>query len=97
MKYKAIPIAINRWYPETFKVFRSLIPIPNPIPKIGDIKGEISMAPIITAGEFKSSPSEAINIEHIKSQALAPFISLLLFILIMVPSLSKPFFRSNRL
>ena len=35
------------------------MPKERPIPKIGDIEGEISIAPIITAVELVSKPIEA--------------------------------------
>ena len=44
----------------------SVVPTAKPTPTIGPIKGEISMAPIITAVEFTFSPILAINIEKIK-------------------------------
>ena len=43
-----------------------------PIPKIGPIKGEISMAPITTAVEFAFKPMEATNTAKIRIQAVAP-------------------------
>jgi hypothetical protein len=51
---------------------RSLIPRPNPIPIIGPIKGDINIAPIITAVEFTFSPSEAIKMAKIRIQRLVP-------------------------
>ena len=50
----------------------SLIAIDIPIPKIGPIKGEISIAPITTAVEFALRPIDATKIEQIKIQAVAP-------------------------
>ena len=43
-----------------------------PIPTIGPISGEISMAPIITAVELTFRPIDAMNIAHAKIQRLAP-------------------------
>ena len=37
---------------------------------MGPIKGEISIAPIMTAGELLINPIEATKIEHIKIQIL---------------------------
>ena len=48
----------------------SLIPIESPTPKIGPIRGEISMAPITTAVELVFRPIEATSIEKIKIQAV---------------------------
>ncbi len=48
----------------------SLIPMENPIPRIGPIKGEISMAPITTAVELTFKPMEAIKIEKTKIHAV---------------------------
>ena len=39
---------------------------------IGPIKGEINMAPMITAVELTFSPSEAIKVAKIKTQRLVP-------------------------
>ena len=41
-----------------------------PTPSIGDIKGEISMAPIITAVEFVSRPMDASTVEQTSIQRL---------------------------
>ena len=49
------------------KVSMSFIAMDKPIPKIGPIKGEISIAPITTAVEFALSPIEATKIEQIKN------------------------------
>ena len=43
-----------------------------PIPTIGPISGEISMAPITTAVELTFRPIDAMNIAHAKIQILAP-------------------------
>ena len=50
----------------------SLIPNPKPRPKIGPIKGEINIAPIITGIELTFRPTEAIIIAIAKIQALGP-------------------------
>jgi len=44
----------------------SLVPNAKPVPRIGPISGAISMAPIITAGEFKLRPMDAMKIEQIR-------------------------------
>ena len=43
-----------------------------PIPKIGPISGEISIAPITTAVEFAFKPIEATKTAKIRIQAVAP-------------------------
>jgi hypothetical protein len=43
-----------------------------PTPNIGDIKGEISIAPMMTAVEFVSKPSDASKAAHNKIQRLYP-------------------------
>ena len=53
--------------------FRSAIPIPKPIPMIGPISGEMSMAPIMTAVELTLSPKEATKIARISIHKGAPW------------------------
>ena len=48
------------------------MPIPRPIPMIGPMSGEISMAPIITAGEFTFNPSEAMKMAQMSTHKLLP-------------------------
>ena len=43
-----------------------------PIPKIGDINGEINMAPMITAVEFTFNPMDAIKIAKIRIHRFGP-------------------------
>ena len=50
------------------------------------IKGEINMAPIITAVELTFKPTDAIIIENAKIQILAPLKSMLEAILLIVSS-----------
>ena len=54
----------------------TLIAIDKPNPKIGPIRGEISIAPITTGIEFAFKPTDATNIEHIKIQAVGPLIEI---------------------
>jgi len=51
---------------------KSAIPRANPIPMIGPISGEISIAPIITAVELTFKPKDAINTAKISIQRLEP-------------------------
>ena len=59
-------IIVERFISDFFNVSMSFIAIDIPIPKMGPIKGEISMAPITTAVEFAFNPIEATNIAKIK-------------------------------
>ncbi len=54
--------------------FESTVATPYPIPIIEPIKGEINIAPIITATEFIFKPIEAIIIAHINIIKLEPYI-----------------------
>ena len=49
------------------------MPTAKPIPMIGPIKGEMSMAPIITAVELIFKPNEAMKIAKISTQRFAPW------------------------
>ena len=80
---------------DDFKVSMSLIPIEKPIPRIGPISGEISMAPITTAVELTFKPMEAIKIEKTKIQAVCPFIEIPSLIFLAVVSRSVSFFMSK--
>jgi hypothetical protein len=51
---------------------------------MGDIKGEISMAPMITAVELVSSPMEARRAEQIINHTLVPLIPIPTVILFAV-------------
>ena len=48
------------------------MPTAKPIPMIGPIKGEMSMAPIITAVELTFKPNEAMKIAKISTQRFVP-------------------------
>src|SRR5574344_1394002 len=56
----AIVIMMRRLLTAVFRSFASLIPSESPIPKIGPISGEISMAPIMTGIELTLSPMDAM-------------------------------------
>ena len=51
---------------------KSLIPTPNPMPMIGPMRGEINMAPMMTAAELVFSPKEATKMAKIRIHRLAP-------------------------
>ena len=52
--------ATPRFLKERFKSSKSLMPAAIPIPMIGPIKGEINMAPMMTAVELTFRPTEAL-------------------------------------
>ena len=60
------------------------MPTANPMPMIGPINGEISMAPIITAVELTFSPNDAIRMAKISTQRFAPWKVTPLLICLMV-------------
>ena len=57
-----------------------------PIPRIGPIKGEISMAPITTAVESAFKPIEATKTAKIRIQAVAPLKGISAFMASIVAS-----------
>ena len=81
---------------ERLSSLTSFVPAERPIPIMGPIRGEISIAPIITAVEFTLSPIEAINIEQIKIQILGPLKTILLVTSLIVPSKLVPSRMLNR-
>ena len=50
----------------------SLVPSARPIPMIGPIRGEMSIAPIMTAVELMFSPTEAMITEKARIHTLGP-------------------------
>ena len=71
-----------------FSVSISFVAMERPTPKMGPIKGDISMAPITTAVELAFSPTEHTKIEQIKIHAVAPLIEISAFIAEIVASRS---------
>ena len=65
-------VATAKFFAARFNSSRSLVPTANPIPMIGPMRGEMSMAPIITAVELTFSPSDAMNMAKISTHRLAP-------------------------
>ena len=51
---------------------KSYIPAPKPMPVIGPMSGEISIAPMMTAAELVFKPSEATRTAITRIQSLAP-------------------------
>ncbi len=62
----------------------------NPIPNIGPIKGDISIAPITTALELTFNPIDAIRIENTNIHAVCPLMEIPSLIVLAVASLSVP-------
>jgi hypothetical protein len=60
----------------------------NPIPKIGPINGDISMAPITTAVELTFKPIDAIKIDNTRIQAVWPLMEIPSLMVLAVASLS---------
>ena len=48
------------------------MPTASPMPMIGPIRGDISMAPMITAVELTFSPNDAMKMAKISTHRLAP-------------------------
>src|SRR5690606_18642314 len=57
-----------KFFTERLRVSISLMAKDSPIPSIGPINGDISIAPITTAVELALSPTEAIKIEQMRIQ-----------------------------
>ena len=60
------------FFKPTFTRLKSLIPRPKPMPMIGPMSGEMSMAPIITATELVLRPKEATNIAKMRISSWEP-------------------------
>ena len=74
-KYKKLAprltkVAIIKFRIEWRNMSLSCMPTESPKPRIGDISGEINIAPMITAVELVSNPIDANNAEQISSQTL---------------------------
>ena len=80
---------------DAHNVFLSLIPMDKPIPKIGDIKGEINMAPMMTAGELTFKPMEAMQMAQMSNHTLAPLVSMFFWMPCSVPLRSNPSRKSK--
>ena len=51
---------------------KSSMPTPSPMPMMGPMRGDMSMAPMMTAVELVLSPSEAMNIAMMRMTMLVP-------------------------
>ena len=68
----AIPIITARFFSEVTMNFMSLVPSEKPIPKIGPIRGETSIAPMMTGMELTFRPTDAMTTENARIQAFGP-------------------------
>lgn len=57
---------------ERFSRSKSLMPTDSPMPMIGPISGEMSIAPMMTAVELTFRPKEATNVANISTQRFVP-------------------------
>ncbi len=55
-----------------FSSWKSFIPMESPMPIIGPMSGDISIAPMMTAVEFTFSPSEAMNVAQMSTHRFVP-------------------------
>lgn len=67
----------------------------NPTPRMGDINGDISIAPMIIAVELVSSPTQASIDEHASIQKLYPRNETPRLIVAILLWKSDPSFRPN--
>ena len=70
----------------------SLVPRARPMPIIGPINGDTSIAPIITAVELTFSPTEAMTMEKARIQTFGPLNQMLLLIFSTAPRVSTSSF-----
>ena len=69
---------ISRFLKAVFMKAVSLVPRPYPMPNIGPIKGEMSMAPMMTGMELVLRPTDAITMAKARMYAFGPLNSMLL-------------------
>lgn len=67
---REIPTITSRFLKAVFSRSTSLVPIASPVPMIGPISGEMSIAPMMTAVEFTLRPTEAMMIENARIQTV---------------------------
>ena len=68
----AMAIITARFFSEVTMSSMSFVPSENPAPKIGPIKGDMSIAPMMTGIEFTFRPTEAITTENARIHAFGP-------------------------
>ena len=79
---------IPKFFKEVISALKSLEESAYPIPRIGPMSGEISIAPMMTAVELLINPMEATIMEQIKIQILMALKDISFLISTMVFSLS---------
>jgi len=89
-------VAMARVRKNRFNWLKSFVAAANPTPTIGPIRGEMSIAPMITAVEFTLSPILAMKIAKMSVQRLEPTSSAPFWMDSIVPGLSKSSRRWNR-
>ena len=65
-------VATARWVKALRSRSRSLVPMASPMAMMGPMRGEMSMAPMMTAVEFTLSPREAMKVAKMRIQSDAP-------------------------
>ena len=83
-----IETMMRRFLPACFIRLISLMPRPSPRPNIGPIKGEMSMAPIMTGMELIFRPTDAMMIATARIHALGPRNSILPLMALSAASVS---------
>ncbi len=66
------PAAMTRLRTHRLISSKSCTPTPSPMPMIGPMSGEMSMAPMMTAVELVFSPSDAMNIATMRMSMFVP-------------------------
>ena len=67
-----IATIIPKFFKASFSRGKSLVPKPRPRPRIGPIRGEMSIAPIITGMEFRFKPTDAIIMAQARMKTFWP-------------------------
>ena len=65
-------VAISRLRKARLSRSKSWMPTPRPMPMMGPIRGDMSMAPIMTAVELVFRPSEAMKMARMRITRLVP-------------------------
>ena len=77
MKYMVLAIMLMatimaKFLSASFRSGRSFVPIPNPSPRIGPIRGEINIAPIMTGIELRFNPTDAMTMAQVRMKTFWP-------------------------
>ena len=84
-----IPTITKKLVSACFTSFISLVPRPIPKPRIGPIRGEMSIAPMMTGMELRLSPTDAMIIAQARMKTLAPRKCMFFLMLSLADSTSK--------